>query len=275
MKEILIKNILNEIYSDDIEDAIKKLSQYDFYNILETKINLIYKKLESKELSNIEVIATSFLQTVNTKIKSISDTNDRDFLKYLISDISNHLILKYFNIKGVTLENLEKLQSAFKSISEIEGYDYKDLESHINLSKTISFLRAQGNGTVEQKPVYYDWHLKKSNLDILIGDLKFEKIITTSKEFESLFTATPTKVKFNKSHKDYIFVLFDMLYEQNIIKPKVRNGRFAPLVTNAVDFENNILFEKKSNQINYTIKKNTTKFNKLRSKAEKRINSIR
>jgi len=38
MKEISIKNILNEVYFDDVQGAVQKLELYEFYDVLEKKI---------------------------------------------------------------------------------------------------------------------------------------------------------------------------------------------------------------------------------------------
>lgn len=272
MKEVSIKNILDEVYFGKVDDAIQKLEQYGFYDVLNKKVITIYKKLESKELLNIEIVATSFLQTINTKLNSVEDDTDKYFLKYIISEVSNYLIKKYFSIEEVTYENLERLEGALQSISEVEEYDYRDLESRLNLKKTISFLKLK----TSSKPiiVHYEWCRDKESLNTLAYDLKSMEVIRSVGDFKRLFSSSPISVKIDDTHKEFVFILFDLLHEQRLIKAKGRKGHFTPLVKNTVDYENNILFNKRPNQIKYTIQKNKEKYWVLRAKAEKRIASI-
>jgi len=215
------------------------------------------------------------LQTINTKLIAIISDEDRYFFKYLISEISHSLIRKYFGIEGVTYVNLERLDDALKSICEIEGYDYDDLEKLLKLKHTISLLKAQSDHIIKTTVIHYDWLLEQSSLDSLAGDLKSEKMISSVTEFKSLFTSSPIEVKINGIYKEYILILFDTLNEFGIIKARGRKGHFVPLIRKTVDFDNKILFKRKPNQIKYTIKKNTEKYRILRNKAEKRIRAIR
>lgn len=263
----IIETILKEVFDSNIDEAISKLIEYDFYAPMEQIINRINTKLENKDINQIEVVAISFLQTVNTKINAITCIEDMLFLKKLIADIGSHLILKYFRIDGVTHKNLESLISAFKSIAEVQGYDYADIERRLGIEKSISFIKAKHN----QKCVYYDWCLKQADLEFFIDDLKSDKIVSSKKELATLFTKTPQKVRFNRKDKEYIFILFDTLYEQKIIKPKLQKGQFKPLVNNSVDFEKEILFEKEPNKIKYTIKKNERKHQDIKERIHKRF----
>lgn len=268
MKKVSIKFILNEIFFSEVDVALNKLKQYEFDVILEQKINLIYQRFQSKNISDIDIIASSFLQTVNTKLKGIINKEDELFVKYLLTDIGNHLINNFFKLKTVTYKDLEKLKDAFKSICEIEGYNYKDLESRIGL------LKVNQNGVQDAKPVYYDWLKSDSSLDFLVHDLKTEKMIKIKNEFRSLFTKNPLKTKINTEFKEFIFILFDTLYEKKIIKPRVKKGHFSPLIQNAVDFDGNNLFLKKANSYKFTIQKNKEKHKKLKKKSLKWIERI-
>ena len=274
MKKVSIKFILNEIFFNEVDTALLKLKQYGFDVILEQKINLIYTRFQSKNISDIDIIASLFLQTVNTKLKEITDKEDELFVKYLLTDIGNHLILNFYKIETVTYKDLEKLNNTFKSICEIEGYDYKDLENRIGLKSKIDLLRIDQDGVQEVKIVYYDWLVGNSALDFLIDDLKSEKIIKVKNEFRSLFTKNPLKTKINPEFKEFLFILFDTLYEHKIIKPRVKKGHFSPLVQNAVDFDGSTLYIQKANSYKFTIQKNKEKYNKLKSKASKWIKRI-
>lgn len=274
MKKVSIKSILNKIFFNEVDTALLKLKQYGFDIILEQKINLIYKRFQSKNISDIDIIASSFLQTVNTKLKEITSKEDELFVKYLLTDIGNHLIQNFKNVKTVTYRDLDKLNNTFKSICEIEGYDYKDLENRIGLKNKIDLLKVNQDGVLDTKPVYYDWLKSNSSLDFLIDDLKSEKMIKVKNEFNSLFTQNPLKTKINAEFKEFIFILFDTLYEKKIIQPRVKKGHFLPLIQNAVDFDGNILYLKKANSYKFTIKKNKEKSNKLKRKSLKWIEKI-
>lgn len=268
-----IESILNDIFYDGTEKTIEQLKKYGLYEITQKKIIFFNDSMNQNKVANLNTVYASFVQSINTKLNSISDLDEREHLKYILSNIGNHLIDKLIENNIITSSDLKGLEESLKDIYELLDYDFEDLAKRTQFTRIASLLdskETQNNKNESER--YYEWIGSDHNhFDWVCRNLKSEKSISSIKDFKKLFTPKPVKVGFCKDNFEFVVVLFDTLYEQNIIKPKKRKGHLAPLKDYAVDFENNVLFKKEMKQIKYTIKKNQTKYSKLRGKAEKWI----
>ncbi len=268
-----VEKILSEIFFDEVGKAISKLKLHGFDIIVENEIAYFSKSMKQEKIYDLEIVAISFHQKINTKLQDVKNLEEKEYLKYLLSSIGKYLIEEFFINKKVTHCVLEKLESAFESSAAIQGYNYSDFEKRLRLKRFISTTR-NGNNEVntkmnECKAGYYEVLKSSEVLDDIAMNLKAEKIIKSKKDFMKLFSSTPKKVNFNSEQKCFIITLFDVLYEHGIIKPKGNKGHFVPLKNCALDFENKILFDKEMKHIKSAIKKSKEKYNRLRSKAEK------
>jgi len=268
-KSLAIEFILDEIFFNKTEEAIKKMEEYDLFGIIDNNISHLNSKLESNTFIDFNTIAVSFLLSMNSKINIIKDTEDKEYLKYIISNIGNYLIDKFLTEGIIDFKGLKELESSFSTLCELQGYNYSDLDNRVQLKRIISALESQNSNVVTTKDIYYEWNGKDYLLDDITKNLKSENSIASTKEFRKLFsTSPPDKVRFQNGIQDFLVVLFDTLYEKKILKPKGVRGHFALIYKCAVDLDNNILFKKEPKHINYSIKKNKEKYRKLRAKAE-------
>jgi len=259
-----VDDIIHEIFFNDTQQAIDKLKEYNLFEIIEKHINSI-----NPTLDNFSTIATSLLSSINSILKGISNEEDKSYLEYLISDIANHIIKKFFSEGYINSREIIELDIQFKTVCKVHGYNYNDFQRLLPLQKIGEYLIINQSNEGTTKIAYYEWTNKDYILDELAKNLKSEKIIHSVKDFKKLFSSQPVKVVFDKEQIDFIIILFDELYSLNYIKPKVKKGHFLALKENAIDQDQKTLFKNDMKHLNYSIKKNTAKCNKIRLKVEK------
>ena len=263
-----IESILNDIFFDGTEKTIEQLKEYGLYEITQKKIAFFNDSMNQNKVANLNAVYASFVQSINTKLNNVSDLDEREHLKYILVNIGNHLIDKFIENRLLTTDDLKALEASLKEIYEILGYDFNDLLKRTQFARIASLLDSQENN--KEANIYYEWISDNLNhFDEICRNLKSEKSISSIKDFKKLFTPKPVNVNFSKKSGEFVIVLFDTLYNEKLIKPRKKKGHLAPLKNYAVDFENNVLFKKEMKQIKYTIKKNESKYNKLKVKAEK------
>ncbi len=265
-----IESILNDIFYDGTEKTIEQLKKYGLYEITQKKITFFNDSVNQNKVTNLNAVYALFVQSINTKLNNISDLDEREHLKYILSNIGNHLIDKLIESRLITPNDLKSLEVSLEEIYKILGYDINDLLKRTQFSRIASLLDSQKENNNRESNIYYDWIGEDLNrFDEICRNLKSEKSISSIKDFKKLFTSEPVNVSFKKENFEFVVVLFDTLYEQKLIMPRKKKGHLAPLKNYAVDFDDNVLFKKEMKQIKYTIKKNTVKYNKLKGKAEK------
>lgn len=268
MKENSIEFILNDIFYNGTKEAIKKLKKHNLYEILQKALIFYTNSIDENKINKLNVEFTKLIIEINTKLKKLSHSEEKEHIKYLFSNIGEHLISNLWEKKLINQKDLIQLNEFLKQIFDIHDYDFKDL------SKRISFLNKYSqlsNDNQIHHNRYYEWNGKINCLDYISKNLKSEKLISSIKDFKKLFTDEPILTRFDRNNNEFIVVLFDTLYEEKLIKPKKTKGHLAPLKAHAVDFDEKVLFTKEMKHIKYTIKKNESKYSKLRNKAKKWI----
>ncbi|CAA0180198.1 hypothetical protein [Tenacibaculum maritimum] len=262
-----IEEILSEIFFDNISESINLLKEYGFYTLVNEHLIFLKEKKDNEIKEAIETVVISFIQTVNTKLYDIDDEDNKLELKYLLSEIGNYII----DCINLERPKLKSLKSALISLSELKGYDYKDIESRLQISRLIRISTSTKDDLIEEldKRPYYEWLSKDYKIDEISKNLKSENIIKSVKSFKRIFTTEPEEFQTNPDKREFLFILFDVLYDNNFIKPKIKKGKFLPLQKYCVDFQNKILFKKKPKYIKQEIKKKAEKYERLKAKAKK------
>ncbi len=267
-----VQEILAEIYSDNLEEAIIKLNLYDLKNVVDNKLQYLKSRIEKNEMIDLNIFSVSLLKSINDIVLNIEDDNDRKLLKYILSDIGTYLIDSFIKHEELNRMQLTALFNSLRGVSEIEGYDFKDLEMRLQLQRSIrNQLRETNEPKESNLVVFYEWLGEDHKLIELAENLKSEKSISSVKDFKKLFTAEPRKVTFSENSKKFIVVLFDLLYEKKLIKPRKNKGHLLPLKRYAVNLENNFLFKNEMKVEKQMAKKNPSKYHMLRTKAKKWI----
>ncbi len=259
--KLTLNKIIEDIFFNDTQIAIDKLREYNLYDIIEKHIDSI-----NADLNNFNTIATSLISSVNSILRNVSNLEEKAYLEYLISDIANFIIKKFFSEGTINHNEIASLDEQIKTICNLNGYNYVDFQKLIPLKKISEYIAINQSRKENNKLVYYYWNTKNYILDELAKNLKSEQIIYSIKDFKKLFSSEPIEVVFNKEKVNFIIILFDELYHLDFIKPKIKKGHFIALKQYSIDQDKNSLFEKEIKHLNYSIKKNATEYNKIKSK---------
>ena len=97
----------------------------------------------------------------------------------------------------------------------------------------------------ETKYPYYQWLGYDYELNDLIYTLKDKGILIRVKGFRYLFRPIKTSFHFYalRERIDELVIIFDILKEKGLIRPKIVSGHFTPLARYGVDNEGSILFQ--------------------------------
>lgn len=259
MKKTLVEFLNNYQNSDELHSL---LSKYNLENTITTAISSINSKMIGNEFNELPKISGIILNEINSVVTIIDNTNEKKKIEYLLSDIFQNYINKISELDDSELVVKDIIEN-LKTACEYRGYDYKILNSILGLEK-VTVLKPRAI----TKKTYYEWLGKEYELDEITRDLADKKIISSIKEFKKLFKPVTDSfyVIFNKKFKDEIIVLFNLLKEKKLIKPKGTSGYFAPLVQYSMDNEKKFLIEKGINKEHERIKKNKVKHAEIKEK---------
>jgi hypothetical protein len=265
-----VKDILEEIFFEDVRNEIQLLKDNHVYEIVESNLSHLRDKNEESIQRDFNTITLSFVQKINDHLKHVEDQSIKNRLKYILGEIGNYIIDSLVNNNVLTHLELVTLDESLKSLSELNAYDYSDINMRLQIKRLI---RNKSNGNNVQKvtaneKAHYLWLEKNHKLDEITDNLYSEKIITSKKSFRKLFSGEPIKVSVSNEKADFLFILFDVLHENRYIKPKGIQGKFQPLCQNCVDLDGKILFKTEPKYIKQKIKRTPKTHEKLRSKAE-------
>ncbi|NOZ33939.1 MAG: hypothetical protein GXO80_01395 [Chlorobi bacterium] len=260
----LLEIKIRENYSN-AEDLILIIRKYDFEAFLNKVFHTVNEYLKNEENDKILNIANTVLTNTNEKLRQITSKTDKKAIKYLLSDIFKSYITE-IDQKSQN-EFIPKLIESFKTISNISDYNYAELENLLNLESS-NVLKSK---KYFESP-YYEWAGKTYEFDEFLRDIKDKRIITSIKSFKKLFKKSESEYFVGNPDKiEDLLIVFVILKEKKLIRPKVISGYFSPLVHFGVDNEKNFLFKKAPNKLHELLKRNTLKYNKLKEKHEKWI----
>lgn len=275
------EEIINEIYADK-EKAIKLFNKYDLEHVIRRAIEVVKSKtaIDSPQPIRIGGMSALLLREVNTRLRNVPDQIEKRDLEVLISDIAFYLLNKVIRAtKGDHVELLEEVKESLKDTCSSDGYDFNELVHFLNLNRLIelaSTLRQKVNTKKATIEPHYEWLGKDYELDELSRTLKSANVIKSVKAFKSLFEYTPqTGIEFNAEKVEHVVVLFDLLKERQLITTKGSRGHLHPLKVYSVDFEKGVFVKKEPKSINYALRKNQSKWSKLRIECGKWLGHIR
>lgn len=260
-----IEKLIFENYQDSSK-LISLIRKYDFENFLNgtlTEIEMAINSLDSKRLSEL---ATASLIKINENLKGIK-AREKEYLEFLLSDIFQSILL---NIESS--ETLSEIQETLLNACNISGYKYEVLEQMLGLKKQQVLKPRQTNSVLP----YYEWKGVDYELNGLLDFLTDNKIIISKREFRKLFNPISEHFYYqaDKEKVSDLVLVFSVLKEKKLLKPKKNSGHFAPIVRYGVDNDNNYLFKKRPNKILEYLKRDDAVYCKLRGRYERIINNI-
>lgn len=264
----LLEKKLHEKYLD-ADKHIAIIRKYDFENYINNVFTIIDDLKNEKSEKDIISVSNSVLTQINEKLKQVKSETDKKTIKYLLSEIFNEYIKELDEKLSVNF--MPSLIENLKRTSVLSNYDFSELEKLLRFD-FYNTLKPKKNNA---KRIYYSWNAKQHQLDEFVRDIKDKKIILSIKEFKKLFQSSGNAFyRGNKEKTDDLVIIFVILKEMKLISPKYTSGYFSPLFRYGIDNQNNFLFEKQPNKYHDLLKRNHQKYNTLKEKHTKWINSI-
>ena len=253
--------------SEDPKSSLELIKKYGFVELLNEIFNKIDDALEQNKQEELKRIAIVYLVKVNEKMRCI-EQEDKRSLEYLFRCMFRSVLSKLSQ-----LEVANEVREALIGVCQTGGYDFKELEGLLDLN---DYFPEKGNACTERKQPYYQWCGYDYELDGLIKMLKENKVLFKVKGFKKMFAPIDGHCEYEGNRKKIrdLIVVFDILKNINLIKPKVLSGHFTALERYGIDIDMEFLFKKAPNKIHETLKKDREVYVRLRERYEKTIRDI-
>lgn len=265
----ILEQKIKEKYENP-KQLLKLIRKHNAEDFLNNVFQLVIEFTDKKSENELVSLATVILTKLDDVLFSIENIEERKMLKYAITDIFKTDIQAVS--KNLSEKFIPNLISTLKTNSFLLNNNYQELESLLGL-KRYEILKSKRFSNADAP--YYDWLGKEQELDELIRDLKDKDIIYSIIDFKKLFSeAEKTFFTVNKDKVEDLVLVFSILKDLELIRPKLRSGYFSPLVHFALDQDKNILFTKPPNKIHYALKQKSRNYEELRENYEVWIQSL-
>jgi hypothetical protein len=256
-----IETILKDLYSE-IEMPLQILRKYELETVLNNSIREIKKQLNESpsNFSAFRDIASSILVSINGILRHIEDPLEKSYLEILLKDIAVYLLENAESNVSNPEKFVAEIISSLQTASSIHGYNFEALVALLKLNKAGHLkLIFQNSG----KQYHYEWMGSKADLDELLATMLSEQWINSIKDFRKIFSdhrVDNLGIKFSRLKLKELIVLFDLLKEKDLIRPKGGKGHFHPLKVHLVDLEKDILFTRDPKVVKMIAKRNEEKW---------------
>lgn len=260
-----IEKIITKNYQDS-SSLINLIRKYDFERFLNGTLSEIEIARANSDTKKLTELATTCLIKINENLKGIN-SKEKEQLEYLLSDVFQTIL------KNIDSENtLSEIQNTLLNACKLSGYNYDVLEQMLGLKKQQILKSRPSNRNLP----YYEWEGLDYELNGLLDFLIDNKIIVSKKDFRKIFNPINDHFDYkgNKDKVSDLVLVFSILKEKKLIKPKINSGHFAPLVRYGVDNDGRYLFQKNPNKIHEYLKRNNDLYSRIRDKYEKIINNL-
>lgn len=265
----ILEQKIKEKYENPTQ-LLKLIRKHDAEVFLNNVFQLVIEFTDKKSENELVSLATVILTKLDDVLFSIENIEERKMLKYAITDIFKADIQAVSN--DLSDDFIPSLISTLKTNSFLLNNNYKELESLLGL-KRYDILKSKRFSSTEAP--YYDWLGKEQELDELIRDLKDKDIIHNITDFKKIFSeAEKTFFTVNKDKMEDLVLIFSILKDLELIRPKLKSGYFSPLVHYALDEAKNILFAKPPHKIHYALKQKGRNYEELRTNYKAWIQSL-
>jgi hypothetical protein len=265
----ILEQKIKEKYQNPTQ-LLKVIRKHNSEVFLNNVFQLISEFTDKKSENELLSLANIILTKLNDVLFAIDNIEERKMVKYAITDIFKT------DIRAVS-QNLSEhfvpnLINTLKTSSFLLNNNYQELESLLGL-KRFDILKSKR--FLSTNAPYYDWLGREFELDEFTKDLKDKNIIHSIKDFKKLFSATEkTFFTVNKDKINDLVLIFSILKDLELIRPRLKSGYFSPLVQFALDDEQKVLFIKPPNKILYALKQKARNYEELRDNYQIWIQSL-
>lgn len=239
---MLLEQVFYNYYAPEDKTRVTALlKKHQLLPIIEEALLKMSRLIDSSKGNPVESkpIATLFSNTLialNDLIFELPEGPARRELQQNTAQLGMRIIF-YMSGKfpGQKEEILLALQKQFKDVSERQGYDYKDIDSLLNLSPLISMMEAERgrsqpeNESNPNREVVLRFASNRV-LNMLSFMLKQNKKIILRSSFESLFSPNNTATYvWPREDASYLAYLFYALVANRLVVPEGGKGYFRAL----------------------------------------------
>ncbi len=260
-----IDTIISENYQDS-SSLITLIRKYDFEKFLNGTLAEIKIAITNTDTIRLSELATISLIKINENLKGIK-SKEKEQLEYLLSDVFQTVLNSIDSV-----ETLYNIQNTLLNACEMSGYDFNVLEQMLGLKKQ-QILRPR---PTNRGLPYYEWKGLDYELNCLMDFLIDKKTIISKKNFRKIFNPISDHFDYkgNTDKVSDLVLVFSILKEKRLVKPKINSGHFSPLVRYGVDNDGKYLFKKAPNKIHEYLKRNNALYCRLRFNYECVINNF-
>ncbi len=258
---------IEEILLNKFQQGQELVRIFRSYNI-ELFLEGVFGKLRTIDPSDhsfsFESYTCLILHESNQMILKIGNLSDRLMIKTTLAELFQAFIIQYIRPFP---ERIPKFIQAVKSTCEFHKYDFNDAYHFLRLYDLEMVLGIAS----KNKPYYeyrYHWQGTKKSFDELINEFLIHEYIYSKKEMKSLFdpksSSRGVRVKIDK--KLELAVAIDLLYLNDLIIIKGRNGKFIPLRKFVVVKEKELLYKTDPSRMIERAKRNQTDLRAIQGK---------
>lgn len=254
------QNIIIKQFVDG-ESIVEIAIKYDFEGAFAPGLFLIDKYIKSGQFDELPTLVGSILVSTNEILCGISNLEHKNTLEELAKILLAGSVTA-LKQNEASKDILLKCSAALKQTCELKGYDFLELSSLLSLESYQVVKRVEGN---ELKRPFYDWCGSPEELIELSKDVQSKNIINGLVAFRALFKPI-IKADFtfsaNQSKIEELLVLFLVLKELKLIKPRITSGHFRPLEQFGID-NGRKLFESRPNKVLEKLKRNKARYDSI------------
>lgn len=229
-KEFVDNFVRKHNLSSFIEETLKEVE-----NIAE-----LSNKEIPVDLDEIKTISYHTLKTFNTAISSIQEQNEKEQIKSLLSKFGNLLQMEISQRTSLNYPEVSKsIIDGLTQAVHAEKYNESDFKQHFPSSDIDIREKEVIVELGTKRKEYLIWDEKKASLDecaqLIVNDYFYFK---SANEFKSLFNDPygNSILKCEEGKINYLILLFEKLWDNDIIILKGGNGFWLHLEQRLVDF---------------------------------------
>ena len=287
---MLLEQVFYNYYApEDKERLVTLLKKHSLLPIIEDSVTEMSKLLNTSQgnpvgaLPIAQIFANTLVQ-MNDLIFRLPEGDSRRELQQNTAQLGMRIMFYTVGkLPGQKEEILLALQEQFKKVSEKHGYDYKDIDSLLNLSPIISMMEAEKSLTFseDQQASYLSTRevlLRFPSarvLNVLSFTLKQQGKINSRSLFEGLFAPENTNtMEWPKEDVSYLAYLFYSLINQRLLVAEGGKGYFKALEKLFTDEDGNHYPAERLKKLCFAVNQERRKFTTTKKEVDELVQKI-
>ena len=267
-------------FVDNNEIALM-LERYHLSRIIDDTLRLL--KNPDNQVSDIGVISSCLLVTVNHHIEAVKKRDQRSKIELLLADLAFDIYIDFLNKTPLDAENvIEEIVKSSIVTCNLSGHDFNifkklidfyKLNSIINPTSKNKYLRSPD---IPKKKCKLIWN-GKGRLEELIYQLQKRKLIKTKLQFFNLFAeeyTEQTRVKWDFDRKAHLAHLLYQLHAKDHIRLIACKGYFSFAEKHFIGFDDTALKKDSLKKLSSSMNTEPSKYHHVISEVNDIIKAI-